>query len=94
MVLKKRPFPSSRRYENIPFIQKIVIQATRTKNRYQDTMKYQHDQVNPATDEEVNLNTDGDNEDSKVADGPGDETIVILEAEYEPGYESLTMVRA
>jgi hypothetical protein len=54
-------------------------------------MKYQHDQAN-ATDDEVNLNTDGDNEDSKVADGPGDETIVISEARDEPGDESLTSV--
>jgi hypothetical protein len=71
-----------------------VIQATRTKNSNQDTMKYQHDQANPATNEEVNLNTDGYNEDSKVADGPGGETIVNAEAGDEPGYESLPMVRA
>jgi hypothetical protein len=45
----------------ITIIQKIVIKtATRTKNSNLDTMKYQHDQGNPATNEEVHLNTDGD----------------------------------
>jgi hypothetical protein len=52
-------------------------------------MKYQHYQANP-TNEEVNLPTDDDNEDSKVANGPGDEAIVNADA----GDESLTMVCA
>jgi hypothetical protein len=73
-------------------MQKIVIQATRTKNSNQEMMKCQ--QVNPATNDEVNLNTDGDNEDSKEADGAGDETIVNAEAKYELGDGSLTTVRA
>jgi hypothetical protein len=66
---------------------------TRTSNSNQNTMKYQNDQANP-TNEEVNLITDGDNEDSKVADGPGDETIVDAEAGDEAGDDSLTTVCA
>lgn len=60
-------------------------------------MDYQHDQANPtsSTNEKVNINVGGDNEDSKVADGRGDETILV---DAEPaagvsGDESLATVR-
>jgi hypothetical protein len=56
-------------------------------------MIYQHAQANP-TDDEVSLNSTDGSEDSKVADGPGDETIVNAEWRDETGDESLTTVRA
>jgi hypothetical protein len=57
-------------------MEKVSIQATRTNNSNRDTMNYQ--QANP-TNEEVNSNTDG-NEDSKTADGPGDESHPTVRA--------------
>ena len=54
-------------------------------------MKCHHDQAN-ATNEEVNINTDGDNEDLKVVDGLGYATIVNVEAGDASGDESLTTV--
>jgi hypothetical protein len=54
-------------------------------------MKYQ--QANPVTNEEFNLNTDG-NDDSKAADRPGGDAIVNAETGDKAEDESLTTVRA
>jgi hypothetical protein len=66
-------------------------QATITKNSNHETMKFQ--QHFPTINEEVNLNTYG-NEDSKAVVGPGDDAIVNVESGDAPGDESLTKVCA